>query len=63
VAAILGQSLAVLLETYAHYIQDDQESASKLMDSITTPMTVNLPRTNESITHGSRTKTKKYKIN
>ncbi len=40
VAAILGQSLAVLLETYAHYIQDDQESASRLMDSITTPVLV-----------------------
>lgn len=44
VAAILGQSLAVLLETYAHYIPDDQESASALMDQITSPIKVDLSR-------------------
>lgn len=37
VAAILGQSVQVLLSTYAHYIPDDQERASRLMDEITTP--------------------------
>lgn len=43
VAGILGQSLAVLLDTYAHYIQDDQERAASLMDGITTPFKVSLP--------------------
>ena len=42
VAGILGQSVAVLLSTYAHYIQDDQERASKLMDDITTTTTIQL---------------------
>lgn len=36
VAGILGQSVQVLLSTYAHYIPDDQERASELMDAITT---------------------------
>jgi integrase len=40
VAGILGQSVAVLLETYAHYIPDDQERAATLMDTITTPIPV-----------------------
>ena len=34
---ILGQGLAVLLSTYAHYIPDDSERAALLMDEITTP--------------------------
>jgi integrase len=38
VAAILGQSVAVLLDTNAHYIPDDQEKAAALMDQITTPV-------------------------
>ncbi|HNZ02150.1 MAG TPA: tyrosine-type recombinase/integrase [Anaerolineaceae bacterium] len=42
VAAILGQSVAVLLSTYAHYIQDDQERASRLMDEITTPASIEI---------------------
>lgn len=43
VAAILGQSLAVLLQTYAHYLKtDDQASSSALMDSLTTPIPVDL---------------------
>jgi integrase len=40
VAAILGQSVAVLLDTYTHYIPDDQEKAAALMDQITTPVAV-----------------------
>jgi len=36
VAGILGHKVAVLLDTYAHYIQDDQEKVSKLMDDLTT---------------------------
>ena len=42
VAAILGQSVAILLSTYAHYIQDDQERASQLMDEITTVTAIDL---------------------
>jgi integrase len=42
VAGILGQSVAVLLDTYAHYIPDDQQRAATLMDTITTPMPIYL---------------------
>jgi integrase len=35
VAMILGQGLAVLLSTYAHYIPDDSSRAAILMDEIT----------------------------
>lgn len=51
VAAILGQSLAVLLSTYAHYIPDDQERASRLMDDITTTYQVEIPQGNCIILH------------
>ena len=36
VAGILGQTVAVLLSTYSHWIPDNQESAANLMDEITT---------------------------
>lgn len=36
VAGILGQTVAVLMSTYSHYIPDSQESAANLMDAITT---------------------------
>jgi integrase len=42
VAAILGQSVQVLFDTYAHYIPDDQESVSQLMDEITTTTTIKI---------------------
>lgn len=42
VAAILGQSVAILLARYAHYIPDDQERAALLMDAITTPVELDL---------------------
>jgi len=42
VAGILGQSVQILLSTYAHYIPDDQERASSLMDAITTPVSIDL---------------------
>lgn len=42
VAAILGQSVQVLFDTYAHYIPNDQEKISTLMDEITTTTTINL---------------------
>jgi integrase len=46
VAAILGQSIAVLMDTYAHYIPDDQEQVSALMDEITTPIAIDQLHTN-----------------
>jgi integrase len=42
VAAILGQTLQVLISTYAHYIPDDQERAAQLMDAITTTTSIPL---------------------
>lgn len=42
VAAILGQSLAILLSTYAHFIPGGEEQASALMDQITTPVAIDL---------------------
>jgi len=36
VAGILGQTVAVLMSTYSHYIPDNQETAANLMDAITT---------------------------
>ena len=42
VAGILGQSVQILLSTYAHYIPDDQERASSLMDAITTPVSIDI---------------------
>lgn len=36
VAAMLGQSIEVLLSTYAHYIPSDDDAAALLMDEITT---------------------------
>lgn len=42
VAYILGQSIVVLLDVYAHYIPDDQADVSALMDTITTPVAVDL---------------------
>ena len=40
VAAILGLSIAVLLDTYAHYTPDDQEHSATMMDEITTPIKI-----------------------
>jgi integrase len=40
VAAILGQGLAVLLSTYAHFIPDDSDQAALLMDDITATSTL-----------------------
>lgn len=42
VSAILGQSVQVLLTTYAHYIPDDQTRASELMDAITTTTRIDI---------------------
>jgi len=40
VAARLGQSVGVLLDFYSHYIPDDQQRAADLMDTITTPISL-----------------------
>jgi integrase len=40
VAMILGQGLAVLLSTYAHFIPDDSSRAALLMDEITSPVMI-----------------------
>jgi integrase len=53
VAGILGQSVAILLDTYAHYIPDDQAALAALMDEITSPVMVEFP---QQIAHESRTK-------
>jgi integrase len=42
VAGILGQSVAVLLDTYAHWIPDDQATASALMDLVTSPVSIEI---------------------
>jgi integrase len=42
VAAILGQSVSVLLNTYAHFIPSGDESAALLMDEITTPVAIDI---------------------
>lgn len=55
VAGILGQSLAVLLETYAHYLPDNQERAALLMDEITTPVQVDWSPMGDQIARKSRT--------
>ena len=44
VAGILGQTVAVLLTTYSHYIPDSQESTATLMDSITTVTSISLEK-------------------
>lgn len=47
VAAILGQTVQVLLSTYAHVIDNDQERAANLMDEITTPASFQIPSFSE----------------
>src|SRR3990172_150567 len=42
VAGIWGQTVAVLLSTYSHWIPDNQESAANLMDEITTVHSISL---------------------
>ncbi len=42
-AGILGQSLAVLMDTYAHHIPQTQQAAANLMDQVTTVTTMQLP--------------------
>lgn len=49
VAAILGQTVAVLNDVYSHYIQDDQERAANLMDEITTTTAVDLSQSEQRL--------------
>ena len=39
---MLGQTVTVLLTTYAHWIPDDQATASALMDQVTSPVAIDL---------------------
>ena len=42
VAAILGQSLTVLMDTYAHYIPGGEDYPAGIMDQITTPIAIDM---------------------
>ena len=42
VAGIIGDTLEEMSRTYAHYIPSSQDAASKIMDSITTVIEVDL---------------------
>jgi len=42
VAGMLGHSLAVLMARYAHFIPSTQSQAAELMDSLTTPVKIDL---------------------
>jgi hypothetical protein len=42
VAGMLGHSISILMETYAHYIPTMQGQAAQLMDDILTPIPVDL---------------------
>jgi len=42
VAGILGHSLAVLMDKYAHFIPNMQSEAARLMDGITSPVAVDI---------------------
>jgi integrase len=42
VAGMLGNSLAILMTTYAHYIPGTQDEAARLMDEILTPIPIDL---------------------
>jgi hypothetical protein len=42
VAGMLGQSISILLNTYAHFIPTMQDEAAELMDDILTPVQIEL---------------------
>jgi integrase len=42
VAGMLGHSISILLNTYAHFIPTMQDQAAKLMDEILTPITLEI---------------------
>lgn len=42
VAGMLGHSISILLNTYAHFIPTMQDQAAQLMDNILTPIQVDL---------------------
>jgi integrase len=43
VATILGHSLAMLMDRYAHYIPGHGEGAALLMDELTSPISIDIP--------------------
>jgi hypothetical protein len=42
VAGVLGHSISILLNTYAHFIPTMQNEAARLMDDILTPIPIEL---------------------
>jgi hypothetical protein len=40
---MLGHSISILLNTYAHFIPTRQDQAAKLMDDILTPIAIEMP--------------------
>jgi len=42
VAGMLGHSISILLNTYAHFIPTMQDQAAQLMDDILTPVPIDL---------------------
>jgi len=42
VAEMLGHSISILLNTYAHFIPTMQDQAAQLMDDILTPIPIDL---------------------
>jgi integrase len=42
VAGMLGHSISILLNTYAHFIPTMQDQAAQLMDDILTPVQIEL---------------------
>lgn len=46
VAGMLGHSISILLNTYAHFIPTMQDQAAKLMDDVLTPIPIDFnPKT------------------
>ncbi len=48
VAGMLGHSISILLNTYAHFIPTMQDQAAQLMDNILTPIPIELQPTTKS---------------
>jgi hypothetical protein len=50
---MLGHSISILLNTYAHFIPTMQEQAAQLMDDILTPIPLEMELTNNYLTLGA----------
>jgi hypothetical protein len=44
VAGMLGHTISILLNTYAHFIPTMQDQAAQLMDYILTPIAIEMPK-------------------